>query len=58
MMTARRGMMESRQIKYIALAAVFFLVICLCRGCCDALLVASREVWTYPGSGFMAEWNI
>ena len=51
-------MMESRRIKYIALAAMFFLVICLCRGCCDALLVASREVWTYPGSGFMAEWNI
>ncbi len=40
--------MKSRRIKYIALPAAFFLVICLCRGCCDALFVASREVYPSP----------
>lgn len=78
--------MKSKRLKYIAGLAALFLVICLFRSCCDALFVASREVfvspqgtntiiieydhvcrpyvyqktwygkreiWTYPGSGFM-----
>lgn len=79
-------MMKSKRFKYIAGLAALLLVICLFRSCCDALFVASREVfvspqgtntiiieydhvcrpyvyqktwyrkreiWTYPGSGFM-----
>ena len=42
------GMVKRRRIKYIALPAAFFLVIYLCRGCCDALFVASREVYPSP----------
>lgn len=76
----------SKRLKYIIALTVLLLGICFFRGCCDALFVASREVyvspqgtttiiieydhvcrpyvyqktwygkreiWTYPGSGFM-----
>lgn len=40
--------MKSKRLKYIAGLAVLLLVICLFRSCCDALLVASREVFVSP----------
>ena len=41
-------MMRSKWFKYIVGFAALFLVICLFRGCCDALFVASREIYTSP----------
>lgn len=37
--------MKSERLKYIAGLAALLLVICLFRSCCDALFVASREVF-------------
>lgn len=45
--------MKSKQLKCIAGLAVLLLVICFLRSCCDALLVAGREIRTYPSAGFM-----
>lgn len=78
--------MKRGWIKYIVVLAAVFMIFFLLRGCCDALFVAKREVytspqgtntiiiiydhvcrpyvykktwfgkkeiWTYPGSGFM-----
>ncbi len=41
-------MMKRKRFKYIAGLTVFFLMICLFRGCCDVLFVASREVHISP----------
>ena len=41
-------MMKSKRFKYIAGLAALLLVICLFRSCCDALFVASREVFVSP----------
>ena len=41
-------MMKSKWLKYIAGLAALLLVICLFRSCCDALFVASREVFVSP----------
>ena len=41
-------MMKGKWIKYIAVLAALFLVVTLLRGCCDALLVSYREVYTSP----------
>ena len=40
--------MKNRHIKQTALLAAFFLVICLCLSCCNALFVSCREVHTSP----------
>ena len=40
--------MKGKWIKYIAVLAALFLVVTLLRGCCDALLVSYREVYTSP----------
>ena len=44
----RDNKVKSRRLKHIALLAVFFLVICLCRGCCNALFVSYQEIHTSP----------
>ena len=40
--------MKSKRLKYIAGLAALLLAICLFRSCCDALFVASREVFVSP----------
>lgn len=44
----KQRMIKSRRKKHIALLAVFFLVIYLCRDCCNALFVSCREIYTSP----------
>lgn len=40
--------MKSKQIKHIALLAVLFVIIWLCRSCCDTLFVSYREIYVSP----------
>lgn len=51
--------MKGKWIKYIAVLAALFLVVTLLRGCCDALLVSYREVYTSPPRAQIpSSWNM